>query len=202
MEKLDIWIQLAIAIFSLLSGPPFIQLILSYQRRRLKNLLNAVEAKDLIEKCSEDFKSNFVMIDFQENYFFAQTGIKTNQKSIACYIQLKDKLGNDFTWEPIRIAKPYLKLKSGKIKVVISKWERLYKNAVLIYGFGLFLVGIGIGLYLNQYDQRTVTDTLQVLFLVITPMIFGYLALTSVQSLISASNIEKRLEELKASKKA
>lgn len=194
---MNIWIPIVVAIISGIFGQSFVQLIFSYKRRRLKNLLNAVETKSLLDQARTDFKEKFILPDFEENYFYVQTGIKTNYKSIEKYINLKNTLSDDFTWDIIKQAKQHFEFKDSELKVTISKLKRLYKKIFLIIGLLFFITSLFLAFYLNNYEMKTLEELILYFYIIIIPLFFGYITVNSVQSLIYATMIEKKLNKLK-----
>ena len=194
---MDIWIPVVVVIVSAFLGRPIDHLIASYQKKRLRNLLNAIETDSLMSLYSKDYRDRFVVPDLEENYFFIQTGIKTNHKSIGCYIELKEKLGNDFTWDTIRSAQIHLKFKGHGLDVSTSNLQRLLKNVSLAFGIVLFLSAVWITYSIGNHTISSWGEAILAIFLIAMPCIAGYVVVNSTASLVSASAIEKRLGEIK-----
>jgi len=194
MENVSSWTLIIVALISGLLGQPVMQLIIALNKRKHKKFFNAVEAKGLIELSNDKFRNEFILPDFEETYFYSQTGIKTNYKSIPMYIELKDKLGNNYTWKPIREAKPHLIFCDGKLEVSLNRFQRILKNIFIVVGLLFIVVGVLVTVFINEFQPKTATEIVLVILFMIIPMIIGYLTVNSVQSLVSASLISKRLK--------
>ncbi|MGV4444202.1 hypothetical protein ACQ1PU_11120, partial [Ornithobacterium rhinotracheale] len=60
---------------------------------------------DVMSKyASKDFREKIIAQIAEESTFEHLTGISTNQQSISSYYELKNKLGNNFTWKQIKNA--------------------------------------------------------------------------------------------------
>lgn len=168
----------------------------SLQRRNLKNALNDLQTFSALDKFDDDFKTKFVEPYVKELYFFSQTGIDTNEKSIPKYISFKDKLGGNYTWPKINRAKQHLDLNSSEIKINLSKMERISANIAIVVSLVFFAGGIILHSYLNQFKTHGTRDILIIMGSLIFPMIIGFLFLFSVDSILIAKQIEKRLESI------
>jgi hypothetical protein len=168
----------------------------SLQRRNLKNVLNDLETFSKLDKFDDDFKTKFVEPYVKELYFFSQTGIDTNEKSIPKYISFKDKLGGNYTWPKIKRAKQHLDLNGQEIKIKLSKTERICANIVIALSLLFFTGGIILYSYLSQFKTQGIGDILIIMGSLILPMIISFLFFISVDSILIAKKMEKRLESL------
>ncbi|MCV9932876.1 hypothetical protein OIU80_11325 [Flavobacterium sp. LS1R47] len=168
----------------------------SLQRRNLKNVLNDLETFSALDKFDEDFKTKFIEPHVKELYFFSQTGIDTNEKSIPKYISFKDKLGGNYTWPKIKRAKQHLDSNGPEIKINLSKTERICANIAISLSLFFFTGGIILYFYLNQFKTQGIGDILITMGSLVVPMIIGFLFFISVDSILIAKQMEKRLKSL------
>lgn len=168
--------------------------------RRLKKVSNVIDSKEILDICSDKFKKEFVLPDFEENYFFLQTGIKTNKNSITKYIQLKDNLSKNFTWDDIKKAMPYLNIEEKQIKIHIDKIDRIRKNIINILALIIFILGILCSLYVASVFGKFYIDDYRIFILttiIMSVAMFLMKALLhSVESVNAATRIEKRLNNV------
>ncbi|KIO78964.1 hypothetical protein TH53_00270 [Pedobacter lusitanus] len=82
------------------------------------------EANELF-KNPTPFKKNFVDLDIEESYFFIQTGIQCSHTNIKKYVDLKARLGDNWTWKKISIADPYLNRENDSIEVNLGKFTKM-----------------------------------------------------------------------------
>jgi hypothetical protein len=189
---------LTIPIFSALKN----QLRDSAKRKRLKNLVNVIEAKQLVKEFDKEgtFRKEFILPDIEENYFFMQTGIETNNKSIYKYIEFKEKLGEDFTWEVLKSArrKYYLKFNNDDLIILISKGEKVRYTMKVITGLSLFMLTVFFIIIFNKPEIKNISQYIINFILSLIPMLLGCFLLTSAsaESFRNAQRIERRLENL------
>lgn len=132
----------------------------------------------------------------KELCFFSQTGIDTNEKSIPKYISFKDKLGGNYTWPKIKRAKQHLDSNGPEIKINLSKTERICANIAISLSLFFFTGGIILYFYLNQFKTQGIGDILITMGSLVVPMIIGFLFFISVDSILIAEQMEKRLKSL------
>ncbi|MDY3362847.1 hypothetical protein PG623_02415 [Riemerella anatipestifer] len=126
MEFIDLIVKLTPIIGIILTfilGKP-IDLFINMSLSKSKKLSNLKELGNIIENYDDEFVRNFVIPNAKENYFYLQTGIKTNEQTIPKYISLKNKIGEKYDWDSIRKMKKYLYIDSDnefKIKISFSK---------------------------------------------------------------------------------
>lgn len=185
-----------VAVISGLLGQPIIQLISSHSRRRLKKIRNADEALNLFKKLDDNFNKKFILPELKETYFYIQTGIKTNEKSIEKYIEFKNHLGENYTWSQIKTAKPHLRIEKLGITVSLSKYQRVFSNIVLILALFFFILGMIGFIYLNQFESTNLEDFFVTIFVLIVPMFTGYFFVNGINSILVAKGIERRLNLL------
>lgn len=134
-------------LFSFFSGKLFKRIINYTFNRERKRLLQLKELDYFIDKLGNNFKDSFIIPDLKEQYFYLRTGINTNITSIQKYIDLKNKLGGNFTWKNIKIAKDYFIFKNNIIAVNIPKWLVILTYISLGIIFALFIIYIGMLIY-------------------------------------------------------
>ncbi len=193
MELIDKITPIIVAIIAAVFGQPVVQLINSLSRRKLKKITTAFEANALFEKFETDFKDGFILCDLKETYFYIQTGIKTNEKSIDKYIDLKNRLGGNYTWNHIKTAKPHLEINEKEIEIRLKKVDRVAGNVFLIFALILFIIGFIGFLYLSQLEVQDLKVILLSYFVLLAPMLFGYLFVNAINSIIVAKDMEKQL---------
>ena len=117
--------------------------------------------------------------------------------SIQKYIDLKNKLGKNFTWESIKIVKDYFIFKNNTIVVNIPKWIIVLTYISLGIISTLFIMCIGMLIYF--FDSFALfTKEIWVKFIVIefitlaSAMFFLY----NINPALKAISIEKRLRSL------
>ncbi|WP_259343344.1 hypothetical protein [Capnocytophaga canis] len=184
-------------LFSFFSGKLFKRIINYTFNRERKRLLQLKELDYFIDKLGNDFKDSFIIPDLKEQYFYLRTGINTNITSIQKYIDLKNKLGGNFTWKNIKIAKDYFIFKNNIIAVNIPKWLVILTYISLGIIFALFIICIGMLIYF--FDSFALfTKEIWVKFVVIE-----FIALTSamfflhnIHPALQAISIKKRLRNL------
>lgn len=193
MDKIEIFIPIAVAFVGGILGLPIVHFFNFFQRRKLQKITNALEANSLFDKFEDNFKTEFILPDLKEAYFYIQTGIMTNEKSIIKYIEFKNKLGWNYTWAQIKIVQPHLDIKSEEIKISLNMSDKIYGNLVLIFWAILFLIGFILFIYLNQFKIQGTKEIIIVLSGLVIPSIFGYLLVASANSIFIAKHMEKRL---------
>nr|WP_315238648.1 hypothetical protein [uncultured Flavobacterium sp.] len=108
----------------------------SSQRRKRINRLSALKESyvkfDKFDKFETDFEKDFIEVELKETCFFIISGIETNYTSIPMYLELKKKLGLNFSWVHIKRAQQHFDLKGDIIKINLNKFEKHYSNFTLI----------------------------------------------------------------------
>ena len=164
------------------------------RKKKMSKLLNTKEVLGLFENYKTDFKDNFILNDLKENYFYIQTGIRTNEKTIQKYIDLKNKLGKDYNWEIIRKAKIHLDTENSEIKVRLSRVAKIYNIFATILGIFFFIIPFLLILgSSSSNEERSTASITMLLFQMISPYILAYFLIRSTDSMTSARIIEKRL---------
>lgn len=172
-----------------------------YKFRKMKY---AIDSNQILEKTSLHFKNNFINPTIEEHYFFLNTGIDTNHKTIPYYIKLKEMLGENFTWKRIRNAKIHLKFnEKGKPFVKLYKIQIYWMYISLIIALISFLVSFFIVIYTSQIEIKFANEIKYLLIIYYSSFIFfmfGFFMLKSVESIYDANFIKKRLDTLKKNK--
>jgi uncharacterized integral membrane protein len=196
MEILKILIPIISVFLGAFIGQPIIHFVNLFQRRKLKRIENAVESLKLFENFETEFKSDFILPDLKESYFYIQTGIETNEKSIEKYINLKNKLSGNYTWKQIKSAKSYLDLNGKNIVVKLNKIEKIGANLILIIALILiastFIIFLIYSSDLEYFSQK---DYLKFIILIMMPFLGGFLLANSVFPIQIAKGIEKKLKD-------
>ena len=170
----------------------------SYNEKR-KKLLTLKELNETFDRFGDNFRDSFIKDDLKELYFSLRTGIETNAVSIEKYIELKNKLGKNFTWKTIKNSKNYLVFKDNHIIVKISYLEQIFTYIFLTIVFISFIVAIGmIILFYNSFADFTrdilITFIISELVILSSTMYF----FCSINLALQAISIKKRLEELES----
>ncbi|MEM6846008.1 MAG: hypothetical protein AAF632_27605 [Bacteroidota bacterium] len=193
---MDAWQAIGVAVITALIGPTVISFIQSYLKRRSQDLSNVVIAKD-ISTFSENFKNEFIVPDAEENYFFVQTGIRTNSKSIDSHIKLKNKLGEHFTWYHIRKAQGFLIFRNSELTISLNKWVEIYKIVLLVVAFAAMFAAVIFAYWTKGFTHTWYTFGV-FMFVVLILMGLAYLALEALQPILIAKSMKKKLEKLKS----
>ena len=151
----------------------------------------------VLQYLAENFKNKFVEPTIQENLFLVMTGIKTNYNSIDSYIKLKNLLGENFNWEIIKNAKPHLKFDNEKkIYVRLRRFQIIFMNFSLITSFILVIMGFLLLMYFSQFEINNFSETLLGYILMFPIILLAYFLISSVQSIVSANIIKKKIDKL------
>lgn len=168
----------------------------SLTKREFHKLKNLENVKGLIEHTSSDFKETVLTEYMDEEFFFALTGIRTNSRSIPYYFEFKKKLGKNFSWNMIGNAKSYIHFKNDTVlEVVVPKWEIYQKNIMKFIAILLFLFSIALFFILKK-TSNTLAEVISYFFLIMVPILLFYLVMKSIDPVLSAIAIEKRLATL------
>ncbi len=162
-----------------------------FQKKRLNRKIEISQNDKFINLVGNDFKNKFIVPNLREIYFLMETGIKTNEKSIDKYINFKNYLGKNYTWEQVKLAQSHLDLEGDDIKIKISKIDRISTNIIIGISIILFLVGFFSFICLTNSDIQDIRTTLFSFFVLIFPMIGGYMLMNNVNSTIVARGMEK-----------
>lgn len=195
MEILKILIPVISVFFGAFIGQPIIHFFNLFQRRKLKKIENAVESLKLFENFETQFKSDFILPDLKESYFYIQTGIETNEKSIEKYINLKNRLAGNYTWKQIKSAKSYLDLNGKNIEVKLNRIEKIAANIILILALFLIIFFFFIFLiYSSEISYFFQKDYLKLMVLIIIPFLGSILLVNLVEPMSIAKKIEKKIK--------
>ncbi|OUL63299.1 hypothetical protein [Flavobacterium sp. AJR] len=193
MEILTILIPLISAIMGAFIGQPIIHFFNLIKRRKLKKIENATESLKLFETYETQFKTDFILPDLKETYFYIQTGIETNERSIEKYIKFKNELSGHYTWKQIKSAKLYLDLNSEDIEIKLNKAERISSTIILIISLILILFTLIIfTIYSDHFLSYSKNNFLKLTVATLLPFIVGYLLLYLIDPVIIAKRMEKK----------
>ncbi len=177
-------------------GQPLVHLIISYQKRKLKKVTDTLEANPLFEKYEAiDFKKDFVLPNLIENYFYSQTGISTNIKTIPKYIEFKNELGKHYTWKTIKEANNHLNISGEKIEVHLSKFQKSFMKITLVFSFTIFFLSLIGMVYLDYKYQASFSDKIVLLTLFIIIIVVCIFLVRGVSSIITANQMERAISK-------
>lgn len=197
IEIIKIVIPIANLLIGALLNTPVLNFTEQLKKRRLKNY---IESQSALDNLDEDFQNNFIKPNLKEIYFYLQTGISTNEKSIDKYIELKNKLGGNYTWEKVKLVESNVNLKSITPLLNLNKAESITSNFTLGLIIILMLVGLFGVIVLNLYsDVLQFNDYLIILFLIFIPLIIGIVLMQMIKSTLIVKAMIKRLEEQEVS---
>lgn len=170
----------------------------SYNEKR-KKLLTLKELNETFDGFGDNFRDSFIKDDLKELYFSLRTGIETNAVSIEKYIELKNKLGKNFTWKTIKNSKSYLVFKDNHIIVKISYLEQIFTYIFLTIVFISFIIAIGmIILFYNSFADFTRDIWIKFIGTELVILSSTMYLFCSINPALQAISIKKRLEELES----
>lgn len=170
----------------------------SYNEKR-KKLLTLKELNETFDRFGDNFRDSFIKDDLKELYFSLRTGIETNAVSIEKYIELKNKLGKNFTWKTIKNSKSYLVFKDNHIIVKISCLEQILTYIFLTIVFISFIVAIGmIILFYNSFADFTRDIWIKFIGTELVILSSAMYLFCSINPALQAISIKKRLKELES----
>ena len=170
----------------------------SYNEKR-KKLLTLKELNEIFDRFGDNFRDSFVKDDLKELYFSLRTGIETNAVSIKKYIELKNKLGKNFTWKTIKNSKSYLVFKDNHIIVKISCLEQILTYIFLTIVFISFIIAVGmIILFYNSFSDFTRDILITFIISELVILSSAMYLFCSINPALQAISIKKRLEELES----
>jgi magnesium-transporting ATPase (P-type) len=193
MGNLAILITSITAFIAIFFQPSLISLI---QKWKLNKLISISEAKDLLNDLSTDFKERFVKSSLEEEFFYIRTGIKTNYKSISKYMDLKDKLGADYDWKQIRIAKNHFIIGEEKITINITKPHNFNYYLDIFVALFFFFGGLSLFFYLIYLFGDSLNVVIVACIILFVSYIASYFFLISPTSTLTAKRMQKRLLEV------
>lgn len=166
----------------------------NFQNRKKNKITNVKEIEFLIDKLDDKFRRDFILKNFKENFFFLQTGIETNEKSIESYIKLKDKLKANYTWKKIKMVTPYLKFENTEIHIELKKIQVFFAKIVTVLSFLFFASSVIILFYLSiDVFYFSTIDYLKLFTLASLPLICGIYLINIITPLNIAIAIQKKL---------
>ena len=166
-------------------------LISPFTKEKFKRLPNVEEMKLVLDNTGKKFKEKFVIPNTEESYFYRQTGIATNHKSIPQYCDLKNRLGRNFTWENIRKAKPYLLFEEKKITVKVSKIDKYLTNILSIVLLGLLVLLFMFIISLSEVSWGK--DFINMILLIMCILLIIFVLVRVITPVMIAINIKKIL---------
>ncbi len=185
--------NILVVFFGIFSGPVILQLLQFYKNRKIERILNS---KDIIKIFQDDksFYKKFISSVLKEKYFEYMTGIKTNINTISKYINFKNKLKNDYTWEDIKIARKYLKTDKKKIYIKITKRQLFLADIGIISMPLLFLPVFILLFYIPEYPEISEWKIQILLFLIFCVLSFVLFKIFNyAYPVFIAKNMKKRL---------
>lgn len=174
-----------------------------FNKRKMKRVLFAKEANDLF-KSQTPFKKNFIEPDLDESYFFIQTGIQCSRANIQKYINLKELLGDRWSWNKISIADPHLNRDGEIIEVNIGKFTRISSECMFWLSLILvicFPLAFGI-LALKNMIPNKLEDMILIIILLLLPTLIGMFLVNLISPILIAKAIEKRIKIVKSMAKS
>ena len=170
----------------------------SYNEKR-KKLLTLKELNETFDRFGDNFRDSFIKDDLKELYFSLRTGIETNAVSIEKYIELKNKLGKNFTWKIIKNSRSYLVFKDNHIIVKISYLEQIFTYFFLIIVFISLIIAIGIFIFFyNSFANPTKDIWIKFIGTELVILSSTMYLFYSISPALQAISIKKRLEELES----
>ncbi len=153
---------------------------------------NYCNSKELFSNTK--FESDFIWPNLMEKYFYLETGIKANEKSIYKLISFKDKLGGNYTWRKIKLVQNYLSFEKSDIEIKITKLEKLQSLIGVILSLMLVLTSIFGASYFSQFEILELRDILIYGMIISVPFGVGYFIISHVNSIIIATQMNKKLK--------
>ena len=163
--------------------------------RKGKKFNISKEALQTFITVDSELKNSFFYSNFEENYFYAETGIKTTSKNITKFRDLYNKL--ELNWGVISRAQYHLDLDKEEISVNLKKNQIRLKNIVLIIALIFVLFGFGVFTFFTDSLLESKLKSIGFSFFVlISSLVFGYLLISMIDSINSAHIIQKRLKNI------
>lgn len=168
-----------------------------YLKRKFKKIQYLIDANSILSNIGDDFKSGFIEPTIQENLFFILSGIKTNNKSIPAYYELKDTLGQNYHWDIIRSAKPYFRFNNGG-KIIIELSPSTIRMKKVSIGIAVICAIIAfIILFGSTYiDFKNPLVYLVLYIAVIMLCLLAFYILYVITPVQNASDLKKRLDQI------
>jgi len=168
-------------------------LVDSQKKRKLKILL---ESRELTEGLGDNFKANFIDPSIKEILFYLQTGISTNAKSIPRFIELKDKLGRNFTWKKIKVIQSHVNLKASGPLLQLNKAQKYTHTVTLSLLIAVIVISILelLAIYFLM-DNLKPKEYLTLYLYVIIPLLAVMLLTSQTDSISKVKFMIRVLEE-------
>lgn len=193
LDDLKIWIPLInLFLVPLLSGAVY-SLIESIKKRKLKIFL---ESQELIEKLDDDFKNSFIDPARKEILFYLHTGISTNAKSIPKFIELKDKLGRNYTWKQIKLVKAHVNVTGSGPLLHLNKTLRYTSTITNYLSLTFIVVSILEFAALSIYiDDLPPAQIISLILYIIIPLLAALIFINQTASISTVKVMMKILED-------
>ena len=165
----------------------------SFKKRKLKILL---ESQVLTDKLDQQFITKFIEPSIKEIVFYLHTGISTNASSIDRYIDLKNRLGGNTTWEKINRVKLHVNTTPSGPLLSLKKIEK-YSSTITFY-FTMLLMAFSILeisallFFMNSFSQK---EFLGILLYILVPLALVYIVAIQAMPAISVNSMIKQLEQ-------
>ncbi|WPO89294.1 hypothetical protein [Chryseobacterium sp. HR92] len=165
----------------------------SFKKRKLKILL---ESQSLTDKLDQQFITEFIEPSVKETVFYLHTGISTHVSSIDRYIDLKNKLGGNTTWEKINRVKSHVNTTSSGPLLLQKKIEKYsstltYYFTILVMTFSILEISLLL-FFMNSISKK---DFLELLFYILAPLALVYIVAVQAMPAISVNSMIKQLEQ-------
>lgn len=176
----------------LLSGAVY-SLIESIKKRKLKIFL---ESQELIDKLDDDFKNSFIDPSRKEILFYLHTGISTNAKSIPIFIELKDKLGGNYTWKHIKLVMTHINVKGFGPLLQLNKTQQYTSTITTYLVVAVMLISTIEFAALTIYmDKLSPYEYFSLMLYIIIPLLAALLFMNHTASISTVKVMMKILED-------
>ncbi|QCD62860.1 hypothetical protein [Tenacibaculum maritimum] len=193
VEALSTPLTLLIALL----GQPFLNYQNFKRRKKLAQLINTNEIKDVINNFNKNFKEKFVIPNSETIYFYAMTGISTNHSTIEKYITLEKKLGENYSWKTIYSILKFIKIDKKEAYIKITKLEHIVYKFTFYFSIALFIVSfifIAFSKYFNFYSELTNYNKILVIGISSVFLIFSSFLAYDSSSYFTALKVNKKLQ--------
>ncbi|MBW8242185.1 hypothetical protein K1F50_05195 [Muricauda oceani] len=161
----------------------------SVLRTETKNYFNS---KELFS--NSKFESDFIRPNLIEKYFYLETGIRANEKSIYKLISFKDKLDGNYTWREIKLVQNYLNFEKSDIEIKITRLGKLQSIIGVILSLILVLTSIFGASYFSQFEILELRDILIYGMIISVPFGVGYFIISHINPIIVSRQMENKLK--------
>ncbi|NOQ71169.1 MAG: hypothetical protein GQ574_04145 [Crocinitomix sp.] len=152
------------------------------------------QIREIIKKCDflgkESVYGKFVKDKFIENDFYLSKKFKAPLPHIEKMIKAIDKLNGAIVWNDFRHGYLYLNFNRKKLKVTISKFERILDPIMTIFSFAFFcLAFIAVILLIPEIENPKTFVRIPVSFF--STLIMGYLFYMTALPIKKAKKLER-----------